>query len=205
MISKKQYYIIAFAAFTIILAISIFKYIDYLVNNKYIVECFSNFQPNSDRGTSQTNHNVNLPLTTTYSCKNMCGPTSRCSISGQQCFSDVDCPGCQPYVPPLPPAPEDISGQNDAGISVGRMPMYSTLTTDIGTEARIVIKDKNAQAPLANFGVNTWRSKFDTGRKLFDQRYKPAGLPNMPNYPPRYTDTGMFIDEGPLASNSYLS
>jgi hypothetical protein len=40
---------------------------------------------------------VNLPLTDTYSCQNFCGPTARCSVTGQQCSADIDCPGCNPY------------------------------------------------------------------------------------------------------------
>ena len=38
---------------------------------------------------------VDLPLTTNYSCQNMCGPPARCSITGEQCRSDSDCFGCK--------------------------------------------------------------------------------------------------------------
>ena len=44
---------------------------------------------------SDTSHTVNLPINTTISCENMCGPLNRCSITGQQCTSDIDCYGCQ--------------------------------------------------------------------------------------------------------------
>jgi hypothetical protein len=57
---------------------------------------------------------------------------------------------------------------------------------------------------MPNFGVNTWFNKFNKGRKLFDDRYKPSGLKNMPSYSDRYSLTGEFIDDGPLPSNSYL-
>ena len=38
---------------------------------------------------------VDLPLTTNYSCQNFCGPPSRCSITGEKCMSDKDCIGCK--------------------------------------------------------------------------------------------------------------
>ena len=40
---------------------------------------------------------------------------------------------------------------------------------------------------------------------MFDKRYKPSGLPNMPEYSKRYSITGEFMDEGPLSSNAYFS
>ena len=49
-----------------------------------------------------------------------------------------------------------------------------------------------------------WIDKFNESRQLFDERYKPAGLENMPSYPNRSSTTGQFIDEGPLAANAYL-
>ena len=51
-----------------------------------------------DMNTPDTNHTVDLPLNTKYNCSNMCGPLSRCAISGEQCTSDVDCYGCTPSV-----------------------------------------------------------------------------------------------------------
>lgn len=39
-------------------------------------------------------HNVDLPINTRFSCANMCAPPARCSITGEQCTSDVDCSGC---------------------------------------------------------------------------------------------------------------
>ena len=60
-------------------------------------------------------------------------------------------------------------------------------------------------APQANFGTNVWRSSFNQERNLFDKRYKPQGLPNMPEYSKRYSITGEFMDEGPLSSNDYFT
>lgn len=200
-LTKGQYYILFLAVISFLLLGSVFKWIDYLIKNKYITEGFQ--QLNNEK----TSHTVDLPLTTTYSCQNFCGPTARCSITGQQCFADIDCPGCQPYVPP----PTDnekkiIKGNNDAGkLTVGTTPTYSVLTTDIGTRAKMFLNKKFSKAPSAEFGINVWRDDFNEEEKLFDKRYKPGKLEYMPNYPQRYSLTGEFIEEGPLASNAVLS
>jgi hypothetical protein len=213
-ILKNQYNNIIIALISFLLLICIFKWINYLVVNNYVklsqlyVEGFdTNSQPTRDTGSPETNHNVDLPLTTTTSCKNMCGPPNRCSITGQQCFSDIDCPGCEPQVPPLSPSTgENIIGNDDAGkLTAGVTPNYSPLTTGFGTQSRIVTKDKLGKPTAPNLGIDTWSDKFNETRKLFDDRYKPSGLKNMPSYSDRYSITGEFIDDGPLASNSYLS
>jgi hypothetical protein len=80
---KIPLFILIISAF--VLLYLIFKLIDYLVKENYIVECFIN---------QNYSHSVDLPLTTTYSCKNFCGPTSKCAITGEQCFIDADCKGC---------------------------------------------------------------------------------------------------------------
>ena len=170
--------------------IAIVIWINYLFQNNYIEGFVS----------PKTSHSVDLPLTTTYSCQNFCGPTARWSITGQQCFADIDCPGCQPYVPPLTHA--YISGENNAGkLTVG---VYSSLTTDIGTQAKLVTPNKFEKPAMADFGVNTWKSPFDKSKNEFDKTFKIPNLPNMPKYPDRYTLSGEFIDEGPIPSNAYL-
>lgn len=221
------------ALFSLCLIYLIFKWIHYLVNNNFIQGTYENkklndkkgkrsakesFENNAykndqdnqvtkDFGMPNTTHNVDLPLTTTYSCENKCGPPNRCSKTGEQCMADIDCPGCQPYVPPLPGTLSvNIPGENDAGkLTVGMTPNYSQLTTDMGTEASLITNQKFAKPAQPNFGVNTWSAKFNETRQMFDDRYKPAGLNRMPTYPERYSLSGEFIDEGPLASNSYLS
>lgn len=185
--------------FALILLFYVFKTIDYLAAEKYIVECFTDVVINESEKTS---HTVNLPLTTTYSCKNFCNPAARCAITGQQCFTDIDCPGCQPYSPPLEKSEGCIPAANDAGkLTVGVTPTYSPLTTGYGTRERIVTKDMYGKPPEANFGINTWRNSFDEGQKLFDKRYKPEQLQYMPQYPPMYSITGEFLGDGPLPSN----
>jgi hypothetical protein len=203
---QSKYYILFLAMLSLFLFILIFKWIHYLALNHYISENFdNNTQIVKDTGNPQTSHTLDLPLTTTYSCKNICGPTSTCSLTGQQCFTDIDCPGCQPYVPPLPASKISIvPGDNDAGkLTTGNTPTYSTLTTDIGTQAK-TLNDYMSKSPIADFGINTWRTTFNQSRQLFDERYKPSGLQYMPQYEKRFSVTGEFIDEGPLPSNANL-
>jgi hypothetical protein len=146
---------------------------------------------------------VDLPLTNIYSCKNFCGPTARCAITGQQCFADIDCPGCQP------PSKgkrwsggKNVPGDNDAGkLTVGMTPTYSPLTSGYGTQEKQVNPDWDARAPQANFGVDTWGESFNQGQMLFNTRYKSPHLQFMSKYPLHYTDTGMFVVDGPLPSN----
>ena len=79
-------------------------------------------------------------------------------------------------------------------------PTYSSLTADIGTQAMQI--PSNDTPAMANFGVNVWKSAFHKSQNLFDKRYKPPQITNMPNYPSRYSLTGEFMDDGPYASNS---
>ena len=200
-----KYYKIFLTIFCVVLLYIIFKWIDYLSLQKYVIECFTPQPIQEDVTGGSTSHTVNLPLTTTYSCKNFCGPTARCSITGQQCFADIDCPGCQPYSPPLSRSKDCVPGDDDAGkLTLGVTPQYSPLTSGYGTFETIVTDDMYGKPDQANFGVNTWRSSFNEGEKLFDARYKPSGLKYMPNYPSTYSLTGEFITDGPYPSNAYL-
>jgi hypothetical protein len=203
MLLPNKYYKIFLAISCVVLLYLIFQWIEYLSIHKYVVECFSSFQ--SVQENNNTSHTVNLPLTTTYSCKNFCGPTSRCSITGQQCFTDIDCPGCQPYSPPLPRSKGSIPGDNDAGkLTWGVTPQYSPLTSGYGTHQKIITNDFYGKPDQANFGVDTWTDSFNEGENLFNARYKPKGLQYMPKYPEMYTLTGEFKTDGPLPSNAHM-
>lgn len=184
----------------LILLFIVFYMIDYLVKENYIIECFTG---GPVQESTQTSHTVDLPLTTKYSCQNFCGPTARCAITGQQCFTDIDCPGCQSYSPPsLSKTNGCIPGNDDAGkLTVGVTPTYSPLTTGYGTREKVITKNMYARPPQANFGYDTWGDSFNEGQKLFNKRYKPNQLQYMPNYPPMYSITGEFIGDGPLPSN----
>jgi len=183
----------------LILLLIVFYMIDYLVKQNYIVECFTG---GPIQESSKTSHTFDLPLTTKYSCQNFCGPTARCAITDQQCFTDIDCPGCQSYSPPLSKTNGCIPGNDDAGkLTVGVTPTYSPLTTGYGTREKVITKNMYARPPQANFGYDTWGNSFNEGQKLFNKRYKPNQLQYMPNYPPMYSITGEFIGDGPLPSN----
>lgn len=208
-LNKNNYIILILAVISLVLLFVVFNYSDYLFKHGYFIECFSsNIALYKDTGSPTTSHSVNLPLTTTYSCQNFCAPaTARCAISGTQCTADIDCMGCNPYGPTFNVSTANVPGENDAGkLTWGVTPTYSTLTTDIGTQAKLFTSNKKKldKPAMADFGVNTWVSAFDGGQKLFDERYKPAGLQFMPNYEKRYSATGQFVDDGPLASNAYL-
>ena len=201
----KKYYKIILALSCIVLLYIIFMWINYLSINQYIIECFSPQAIQEDVTGGSTSHSVDLPLTTTYSCKNFCGPTARCSITGQQCFADIDCPGCQPYSPPLPRSKDCVPGDNDAGkLTWGVTPQYSPLTSGYGTFQAYVTDNIYSKPSQPNFGVNTWSASFNEGQKLFDARYKPVGLQYMPKYPEMYSLTGEFVEDGPLPSNATL-
>ena len=204
-ISKNQYITFLLFIVSFLILLYVFKWIDYLVENGYIYKATNNEGFNTNEA-SNTNHTVNLPLNTTSSCSNFCGPTARCSVTGQQCTSDIECPGCQPNEPQSQTNPQytpNVPGNDDAG-KLDYKPGYSTLTTDIGSKAAIFNDNKSGVPVQANFGQNTWIDKFNESRQLFDERYKPAGLENLPSYPNRPSATGQFIDEGPLAANAYL-
>ena len=190
------------AIFCVILFIYIFQFIDFLTKNQYIMECFTSNIVEEDTLTGKTTHTVNLPLNTTYSCKNFCGPMARCAITGEQCFADIDCPGCQPYSPPLTKTADCISGNNDAGkLTIGVTPNYSSLTSGYGTREKIITDDLYEKPPQANFGVDIWGNSFNETQYLFNKRYKPKQLKYIPNYMNTYSITGEFINDGPLPSN----
>jgi len=201
--SPEKYNVIIYISICLILLVAVFKSIDYLTKNNYIIECFTN---SSITENNDTSHTVNLPLTTSYSCKNFCGPTSRCSMTGQQCMADIDCSGCQPYSPPLSKtSTSPVPAANDAGkLTFGATPQYSPLTSGYGTHELVITKDVNSKPPSASFGVDVWTKDFDESQKLFEKRYKPPQIQFMSEYPKRYSLTGEFIEDGPYASNAPL-
>ena len=187
----------------------IFSWIHYLTSNYYITECYENYSNNTstqikDTGNFNTTHTVNMPLTTKTSCTNMC-INAICSKTKEQCLSDVDCVGCQPYIPVSKISTTNINGNNDSGkMTVGVTPTFSKLTTDIGTQSKLYSPHKLDRSPQANFGINTWIHSFNEGSNLFNNRYNLDKSNTMINYPKRFNVTGDFLDNGPLESNAYL-
>ena len=183
----------------ILLVISVFMFMGIIKWGSYLIKykpCVNKIkegfdmyaQPTIDMGTPETSHTVNLPINTTFSCENMCGPLARCSKTGEQCTSDVDCYGCQPKVYEPAYTKKNVGGQNDAGkLTAGITPRYSVLTTDIGTQAKLYGKGENLM-PMQYFkGVNEWRKSFDAGMELYNKKFNPniQVLPFLPKYPPR--------------------
>ena len=158
-----------------------------------------------DSGSPDTTHSVDLPINNTLDCSNMCSPLARCYKTGQQCSSDIDCPGCNPFKSSTSISTSSVRGNNDAGILTnGVTPRYSSLTTDIGTQAKLYTSNKLNKPAMPNFGVNTWITGYNNSMEEFNKRYRPYGLRFMPNYKNRYTLTGQFMDNGPLPSNAYI-
>jgi hypothetical protein len=208
---KNQFTTYILAGISLLLLIYIFNTINFLVKNNYITssfdktsKCKSCSKEGFDPRYTQT---VDMPLTTTTTCRNFCSPTSRCAITGQQCFADIDCPGCQSRNKQIPNLKEtNIIGDNDAGkLTYNQTPQYSILTTDIGTQATIYDKEQGLSLPQhPNLGRNTWIKRYHEDKKIFDARYKPPKLEFMVEFPERKTLSGEFKDEGPLAANAYL-
>lgn len=200
-----------FALISILLIVGIFLWINYLTKNKYIIECFQQSTPTSTYtpiATEPTTATVRQPINTRYSCKNMCGPMARCSITGEQCQSDVDCYGCSPMFknPEQLKITSDVIGYNDAGKLGQRGLLYSQLTSDpVTREAESYPQNELKPPPQAYFGVNTWRTGFNEGMKYYVKRHgeSPPEMVNMPKYPSRYSATGEFEENGPIAANSF--
>ena len=99
---------------------------------------------------------VDMPINTPYSCQNFCGPASRCAITGQQCFSDTDCPGCKLNKKMGEQKTMHVAGDNAAGkMTFGQTPQYSALTSGYGT-MQFALKHAN-KPDQPNFGVNIWK------------------------------------------------
>ena len=194
-------YVLGWAFLSLVLLVGIIYWTSYLVKNRiHICEPFLTNQLNGPN----FSHTVDQPINTTISCSNVCGPLGRCYLTGEQCTSDVDCYGCQTKSRSRSRMFADVRGQNDAGKETTQVtPTYSTLTTDIGTQAKLYNK-LLINVPKYDLGVNTWTKKFDQGQAFYDKRYYPGRQEYMPNYPKRKTLSGEFIDDGPLASNAYL-
>lgn len=91
--NKQKIIILSFII--LILFIGIIRWWNYLLSNNYIIENMTNSN-NFEKYNSSTNYPVDIPLTSTFTCKNMCGPNDRCYMTGEQCTSDIDCYGCKP-------------------------------------------------------------------------------------------------------------
>jgi len=180
----------------------------YVLSRGYLLEGF--VRGSLYQGGSDYSYNVALPLNTTGPTPtNICGPKATCSTSGGQCQADVDCnEGNYIASSNTSSSSNPVRGENDAGkLTPGSGLSFSTLTTDIGTQSAFYNEDANV--PQYFKGVNTWSKQFLDGQDIYLQaqnRYDSQELVvNMPKYSETATLSGEFSDNGPLASNAYLS
>ena len=199
----------------ILLVVGLYYYYNYLSINiltyNYAFNTKESFTNGvfADLDRPDTSHTVNMPLTTSYGCNNKCGPKATCSITGEQCTSDVDCYGCQRNISKMPIYPSlytNVPGADDAGkLTYNQTPQQSSLTSDIGSMAYTI--DANAKVPRPYEGVNVWRESYDVGMELFNKKQAYYNDPRggvTPQYAVKTTATGEFLDYGPLGSNSTL-
>jgi hypothetical protein len=181
------------ASISIILFFIIFYWVDYLFDNNIIREAF-------DPSLSYT---VDQPLNITYSCKNFCGPTARCAVTGEQCTADIECPGCQPNINgDQLSEPIQVPFSNDAGKLTTAVPLnYSPLTFGYGTRNEKIIPGSDLYPPQADFGENTWQQKFIEENNYYETRYSLKNQNYQPVYTKRPTTTGLFSNSEPLPSN----
>lgn len=146
------------------------------------------------------NTNVNLPLTTTQSCKNKCGPVGRCTFTNEQCVKDVDCYGCG-HFPLYGTKPTNIKGTRYSGKSLpGTNILYSDLTTSFGSDSAPI--DDGMEEPVQYYkGYNNWQNKFDEGMKIYKKQYY-TGENNYVDYKERDTLSGDFVTTMPYSANN---
>ena len=157
----------------------------------------------------KTNHTVNLPINTNYSCENKCGPQAQCSITREQCTSDIDCYGCQPTMQFYDELNnKKIKPYNDAGkLTYNQNPQYSELTTDIGTNA-MYLRNINKKVPKPYLGIDKWMNSANIGMQYYYKSYNypfitnPDKFYNLPEYKVNETATGLFVDYGPIPANA---
>jgi hypothetical protein len=185
-------------------------------------------QQTDDLNSPLYNHTVNLPLNTTISCKNFCGPKAQCAITREQCTTDIDCFGCTPIqinknntINSYNVDPYDATGKlGQQGLQ------YSSLTTGINGHnndlSEIYPGSKNAQIVQPYQGVDNWKKSFNAGLELYNKKressikynegnsnaipiaYKSKLSYYEPNYPLTTSATGLFYETMPPAANATI-
>ena len=117
-------------------------------------------------------NNSSIPLTNNGESNNVCGPLARCSITNQQCLSDIDCKYSR----------HNIS-ENDVNISM--------LEYKLGVHVK---------PQKYNKGIITWASQYNLGNEMFNN--KMGNTNPYVKYPINYTITGDFTNQLPPAYNS---
>lgn len=161
--------------------------------NKYIIcngpKCKEGF---SETSSPSYSHTVDLPLTTTISCNNFCGPQSKCAITGTQCTSDVDCSGCQP-----PDYKRPQCNDNN----------YQPYTYDMKDYAYLSPNHKYVEIQKGYEGEDRWTQSFNKGLELYNRKMK-ANYPldeyaekYLPKYQTTISATGTFYETTPPGYN----
>ena len=89
---------------------------------------------------------------------------------------------------------------------MNQTPQYSSLTTDLGTEATVI--DENAELPRPYEGLPVWEETYNKQAQMADDElaYKYSAAPEEYRtasfYPVATTITGVFYDIGPTAANA---
>jgi len=175
-------------------------------------------------------HTIDMPINTTYGCKNFCGPQAQCAITREQCTADIDCYGCNPG--PTRTFPKEESAADpyeDAGkLGINQSLQYSYLTNgynDHGIDfAPAYPNSINSQIQQPYLGVDKWTESFNKGLEYYNKKREsrdkygegrapdfffdePTGLAEVaaPSYPTTISATGQFYETLPPASNAYLS
>jgi hypothetical protein len=215
---------ICFIIIGFILIAIVFLY--FKINNKSI--CQENFDKYrsyyTDLGLPGTSHTVNLPINTTFECENKCMPPARCSITGEQCSSDIDCCGCNPNAKKIQKLLEEGIDLNDINNEVGSIDKFvegftaDQLKSAYGNDAKNKVTDFDlftkehelfSKPPQYYLGEDMWSKSFYEGAKLFNDAHDPniqkaryAGGPDPAQfqlkYPDRTTLSGLFVENGPL-------
>jgi hypothetical protein len=121
-------------------------------------------------------HTVNLPINDPVSCNNFCGPKSQCSITREQCTSDIDCSGCNPGpVPQNACITKDVKPYDATGkLGQNQGLQYSPLTTGFNNHnadfAELYPGSKDAQIVKPYLGVDLWTDSFNEGLKLYNKK-----------------------------------
>ena len=201
----KLKYTIIYMSLCFFLFLIIIKYGLFVIK---ITECLTNYVK-PDFNSSLYSHNVNLPINEPISCKNFCGPTSKCLLTGEQCTSDIDCYGCYSM----------SNKNNNKNCTSKNVNPYNLSTFKLGTNLGLqYITLNNDDLKVSYNGLDKWTQTFNEGLNLYNKnresydKYSNANA--MPidlqskmsyyqtNYPTRVSLTGQFYETMPPSSNT---
>lgn len=98
---------------------------------------------------------IDLPIIFPFQCKNFCGPTNTCAITGETCSNDYDCQGCESIPYHKPPKV---------------MPYYKELSHDNEQMDYVYVGAKNNLTPIYPSGNEEWIYGFNEAMKLYNRR-----------------------------------